>query len=471
MAEIVVVYHSISESLYCEDGFASALCAYKKFGHSAEYVKGIHGKVIPLNVFQDKDVYFLDFCYDDYSTMTAINKVAKSLTVIDHHKTTQIIYEECPFGNWIFPERFHNEASCILSQRWFLSSNSPLPNLLRHIRDNELWLHEIPQTKPYIYKLRTLPHKFDQWLDLWDSHGNVGECPEAYSNFVQSGLSYQEQMESLAKTIAAGSFKVTVDGVEAEAVNVPRVFASIVGDILVKKSKSFGACFFVDGDTVDVELRSAIGGYDVEKLASRFGGGGHETASHFSMPVHKFFSMFEVSAEHSIDLNSMLLTLYHGIGTHWLEIEDKMRSATETEEAAFIKQFLDTIRTEYQEYSPCVSYRVLTDPVSSIHKKLGKRALYYLACYLKLPIVETVPSVWHKVFPYKVDKEVAFQDEEKILNALDQTKRDKRTEEMVVDSILASVKLSYRATLRRPTRTFIITVKTVFGEVCRLFKV
>lgn len=471
--DIVVVYHALSEALYCEDGFASAVCAYTHFGTSASYYMGIHGKVLALDTFVGKEVYFLDFCYE-LEYMTAIAQVCSSLTVIDHHKAGE---ELPPICNWVTPPKGTVEASCILAFNYFMlwTAGGKLPVLLHHVRDTELWLHDDPFTKPYIYKLRTLPHTFDQWTDLLSTQGTVGNPSEAAETFIRQGMIHQEQVESLARTLADASFSITVDGVRGEAVNAPRSIASVVGEALVKKSGTFGACFYVDRDTAEVELRSAKGGYDVQALASLYGGGGQQSAAHFSLPLHRFISMFEVHPSTGIDLNSMLLTLYHGISNKWESHVERIKGATGDKLAEELFDLERDLNIEYSDaaYSVVAKAGYVEAPLSSAHSSFVSRLLYCLADSLNLPAVETAPKFYHKIFPYSIGVEPKFEEEDELVSMLRKATRTKgrEEEEMLLDSMLATVKLSYVATLRRPTRIFTVTVNSPFGEVSRVFKI
>lgn len=472
MADKVVVYHSISEALHCDDGFAAAVCAYLRFGASAEYHKGIHGKVLPLDLFDGKDVYFLDFCYDNLALVEAIAHVCKSLTIIDHHPLPFYLDFSSAGKFNLLSDR--SEASCVQAYRYFMgkSASDPLPTLLHHVRDNEMWRHEDPYTKPYIYKLRTLPHTFDQWSSLLYDHGEASSGTNASREFIKQGFIHQEQIESLARTIADAAFSVTVDGVQGLAVNAPRVFASIIGEMLTERSKTFGACFFIDRGTADVELRSLKGGFDVKELASRYGGGGYQSAAHFSLPVHRFFSMFAEHSDNSIDTSSSLLTVYHGIGKYWEHFQPKLICASPEYRDVLLGALEQDLTSEYSDYGAHAYVVFEEDSLNTVYPTVLSRLLYRLAIALKLPRESNTPSILHKIFPYKIGTEPNFSDEEKVKSILDNARKSKgrAEEEMAVDNLLATVKLSYKAVLPAPACTYTVSVSCLFGEVNRLFR-
>ena len=78
----LVVYHSP-----CPDGFGAAYAAWRHFGDAAEYVGAGYGVASELNV-RGRDVFVLDFCFPR-PRLEAMRQIARSLIVLDHHKTAQ----------------------------------------------------------------------------------------------------------------------------------------------------------------------------------------------------------------------------------------------------------------------------------------------------------------------------------------------------------------------------------------------
>src|SRR4051812_11484396 len=75
---ILVVYHA-----RCNDGFCSAWVARKAMPN-AQFYPASHGQKPPD--VTGKNVFVLDFAYKR-DVLLGMNRQAKSLTLIDHHKT------------------------------------------------------------------------------------------------------------------------------------------------------------------------------------------------------------------------------------------------------------------------------------------------------------------------------------------------------------------------------------------------
>lgn len=104
-----------------------------------------------------------------------------------------------------------------------------------------------------------------------------------------------DQFQSLCDAIADPKSVVpaVLLGHQGLMVNANAQFASDVGNRLALRSGTFGLVWRIDKpDTVKVGLRS-IAPFDVEKIASAFGGGGHPQASAFRIPVARLVELLE----------------------------------------------------------------------------------------------------------------------------------------------------------------------------------
>ena len=151
-----VMFHALSKTIHCNDGFAAAFCAWSKFGDSATYIPYYHGGSLPeLESFKDKQVYFLDFAPDDVSVTDAINDIAETFVIQDHHKTSIELYKGKDY--------FLPSSTACSQAAWAMFHDGQLPVMLEHIADNDLWLHKNPNTKAFIQRLSAYPYRFKAW--------------------------------------------------------------------------------------------------------------------------------------------------------------------------------------------------------------------------------------------------------------------------------------------------------------------
>jgi hypothetical protein len=69
----------------CDDGFAAAWCVRKALG-DVEFYPGVYQENPPS--YEGRDVIFVDFSYKR-PVLDVMAKFAKSILILDHHKTAQ----------------------------------------------------------------------------------------------------------------------------------------------------------------------------------------------------------------------------------------------------------------------------------------------------------------------------------------------------------------------------------------------
>lgn len=261
---ILVIYHAD-----CLDGFGAAWCAFKIFGSTARYVAARFGEPFPKFSTND-EIYILDFCYSPEILLT-ISTRAKCITLIDHHVTAMQQFE-----NIVLPENINvyfdmNHSGCVLTwQHFFVAKDTPM--ILRHIEDRDLWRFEISGTKEITTALyERLPMTFKAFEKL------------KLQRLLSVGKVQVAQFSKMVNRLVKNAHEVELGGFKGLAVNAPSFFASELGNLLAKKSKTFGMTYHFDGKKNEwiYGLRS-IGNFNVGELAAHFGGGGHVNAAGFS---------------------------------------------------------------------------------------------------------------------------------------------------------------------------------------------
>ena len=80
----------------CPDGFCAAFIARKKYPN-AEMLPLNHGDPLPLEQVRGKDVLILDFSWKRREDNEAVADAAKSIRILDHHKTSLAACEGLPY--------------------------------------------------------------------------------------------------------------------------------------------------------------------------------------------------------------------------------------------------------------------------------------------------------------------------------------------------------------------------------------
>jgi len=259
--KIAVLYHA-----NCPDGFGGAYAAWKKFGDKAEYVPVRYN--IPPPPVKGKEIYMVDFCYNEKEFLEKLKKNNKSLTVIDHHKSAK---ENFHISNGGILDMNHSGA--VLSWTYF-NPKKPVPKFLKHIEDMDLWRFKIKGTKEVAASIDLIPKGFKEW----DRFVKNFEEPALRKKFLEQGrliLKYNQIL--MRQIIDKAAVLVKFEGHEIYALNTV-VFDSELGHMLYEMKPPMAILWYQGRDGIKVGLRSN-GNVDVSKIANKFGGGGHRGAA------------------------------------------------------------------------------------------------------------------------------------------------------------------------------------------------
>lgn len=149
--KIAVFYHAD-----CLDGFGGAYAAWKKFGDEAEYYPSKYGHEPLVEETSGKETYFIDFCYPQ-EVMDKILKSAASLVVLDHHEGIQEVVKS-------MPQHVYDSNRSGASIAWnYFHPNTPLPKLIQHMEDEDLYRFKMPDTRALGVYLSANDFSFPFW--------------------------------------------------------------------------------------------------------------------------------------------------------------------------------------------------------------------------------------------------------------------------------------------------------------------
>lgn len=286
----------------CHDGFAAAWAVWKRWP-ACEFIGVNYGQPPPMNECADKDVLIVDFSYPADS-LRAFGDVAKSVVVLDHHKTA-----EADLKDFSVPERLsalgvhsvaEGRADKTIQDYWetdrvianfdmdrsgarmaweFCHPGEAAPSLITLIEDRDLWRFHYDGSRAVHFLLSTLNQTFENWgalMEEWDAD-NVALFAQA-----QAIERYHDQRIADAAKYAG---RIYLAGHEVPIANAPPFMASDLGNKLAE-GEPFAVIWWEhcnrDGEpSVTYSLRSVEGGEDVSAIAKQFGGGGHQHAAGF----------------------------------------------------------------------------------------------------------------------------------------------------------------------------------------------
>jgi hypothetical protein len=286
----VCIYHG-----NCDDGFGAAWAIWRRWGNEVAYFPGVYGKAPPD--VAGKNVLLVDFSYK-YDVLTEMSFKARSLVIIDHHKTAEEDLKRLPSFDGSMADLDSAFKICWTQNMpeiaaWFdmsqsgavmawafahgIEHNGSPPEMLAYIQDRDLWRFAFgDRTKQFSAALRTYPMTFETWNDIANDPGKL---------LAEGATVLRAHTANITKFLA-DAYQDDVGGHRVPVVNVPYHYASDTAHALLQAypDAPFTACWFKRGDgMIQWSLRSEDNRLDVSEIAKGYGGGGHRNAAGFQI--------------------------------------------------------------------------------------------------------------------------------------------------------------------------------------------
>ncbi len=318
MRPVTVIYHAA-----CPDGFGAAFAAWKHFGEAARYCPMHHGEPWEALELAGHEVFILDFSFQR-EALEAMATLANSVTQIDHHASARLPWLPYLQTSDDGHERYShpelpltlifdlNKSGARLAWEYFFPT-LPLPLVLSHIEDGDLWRFALPGTRAFGRALHLQSFDFSAWdclcMEAADQKSpryqamlSEGKAIEhffqrevlrlAESRLIMPANLRGEPLDEL-QSVRHGQPLISAKNsgwhaLSGLAINVDSMFASELGHLLAERSGSFGLIWQLAADgEIKVSLRAA-GKINVAEIASRYGGGGHPNAAGFRIAAAEF---------------------------------------------------------------------------------------------------------------------------------------------------------------------------------------
>lgn len=286
MINVLVFFHGDN------DGFAAASIAQKfldsRSGWRTEdvlYIPVQYDQPFPMElVNQDVQVYVLDFSWPRV-VMDEVATKAKKLVVLDHHKTAQVELAGAPYATFDM-----TKSGNVLAWEFFYP-NKPVPEFDLLVQDRDLW------TKLYgdrteslssfiwgVIQLATTPAKVS---DLLYRLHDIRSSQTYLEKVISLGMPRLEVRATQLEKYKADEywFVVQTEYGIAKVANVIENISNAAEVMYTDQSteSDFTMTYEVKSTTVKFSLRSPT--IDVSVIAKALGGGGHEAAAGFIVPL------------------------------------------------------------------------------------------------------------------------------------------------------------------------------------------
>jgi oligoribonuclease NrnB/cAMP/cGMP phosphodiesterase (DHH superfamily) len=276
MSVPLCIYHA-----FCADGFGAAWIVRKFFGsdqvdfHAASYGQ-------PPPDIAGRDVIMVDFSYKR-PVIDQMRVTAKSILVLDHHKTAQDDLRGLPTPDDQYMRDNMGISALFDMARsgagitWdYFNPGKPRPPLIDRLEDRDLWRFAFPDTRAVQANVFSYPYDFDIWDKLMEEPlGTLRVAGEAIE---------RKHHKDVAELVGASRRRMVIGGHDVPVANLPYTLTSDAGHLMAQ-GEPFAACYLDTPAGRTFSLRSTDAGLDVSEIAKAYGGGGHRNAAGFIRPI------------------------------------------------------------------------------------------------------------------------------------------------------------------------------------------
>jgi len=289
----IIYYHAP-----CQDGWVAAFVAKLRYPEARLIPLSYGGFEIEtlLEQAKGKDVLMVDFSLKSREANDALNAAAKSLLILDHHKTAQEIIGDAPYA------RFDMDRSGAgLAWDYLFGVDSPQagtlnvvdpfklrrPWYVNYAEDQDLWRWKLPNSREINAYLNVQTRTFSEWKNMIEFLNiGVGDSLQQIALLGRAINQYVNYVVAAAmKDLNVGLWQILGKTFSVGVVNTGSVTYSQVGEEIYNSEIDIALMWHENNaGQILFGLRSKVA--DVGAIAKCFpGGGGHKVASGFELSI------------------------------------------------------------------------------------------------------------------------------------------------------------------------------------------
>lgn len=268
--DIVVLYHGD-----CPDGFGGAWAAWKKFGSLARYVGLFDRRQLPMRIENKKEVYLIDWIYDNPKIMEELCRDNERVIGIDHHVSTEKIIKKMPGA--VF-DTAHSGA--MLAWKYFFPKKKP-PQLIRYVEDYDIWKFALKDTAAVANIISGRKMEFHEWSKL----ARELENSRSRKKLIETGNILLAEKKRIVMKLAGGAEPVRLLGYKVFAANSP-IFRDEIGNELARRMPPFAIIWWQKGQNMRISFR-ANKPFNLLTALKKLNARGHPQAASIIWPLNK----------------------------------------------------------------------------------------------------------------------------------------------------------------------------------------
>lgn len=263
------------------DGECSAAIVYKAKNKLGKYIPVNYDKKFPLDIISlNEEVILVDYNFDKDEDFESLKSITKNIVLIDHHLKSV----DSKFDN-IKGIRRTDKAGCELTWEYFFPTVK-VPKAVELIGDFDTWKFKYGEyTKQFQAGLKikdTCPES-----DIWNLLFALSEHNNLVDETVKQGVIINEYMQVNNKRLIDNlAFVTRFEGYKCIACNIAFTGAMVFDSL--KEDFDIKIIFYFNGRVYNISLYTEKNDIDVNRIANKYGGGGHKKAAGFQIEILPF---------------------------------------------------------------------------------------------------------------------------------------------------------------------------------------
>lgn len=264
-------------------GFVVSL--FEKDVIKEDFIEVDYVEPLPLDrISKDEKVYFVDYSFDNIKTIKEVQKITDDIIWIDHHASSMELIEKHPELEDIRGYRLEGISGAGLTYMYFKGylSITECPLYIQYISDFDCWLKKMPDSEHFVLGLQCQPYgPFDKvWKSLEFNYKNTNENNTLCRDLIEDGKIIEKfNQQNDADYVKKYGYEAEFEGHKCLVLN-KRCYSAAFGDNINKYD--IVSCFVFSGEKFEYTLFSNKKDINCEKIAKKYGGGGHVGAAGFT---------------------------------------------------------------------------------------------------------------------------------------------------------------------------------------------
>ena len=266
-------------------GAAAIISMFEEDRNHENYIEVDYVQELPIDkISKDEKVYFVDYSFSEKTlpSLKKILEITNNVIWIDHHQSSLDLIKAHKELDDIRGIRYNGISGMALAYMYLYDKLDmrEVPQYIQRVSDFDCFKFELGvDSEHFILGLQSYKYgPLDEiWRTLYLDSENGDALVESMIHTGRIIKAYNTNAD--ADYLAKYGFEGELDGYSAIILN-KRCYSAAFGDEINKHD--IACCFWLVGDSYTHSVFTTKKDIDCEKLAKKFGGGGHKGAAGFT---------------------------------------------------------------------------------------------------------------------------------------------------------------------------------------------